>query len=108
MPQENSPPDSTPQATVRRRIGRYMLSGGLLGWGVVACVTAGAFSEHGSVPAAVWFTTAFIILLGVLGLLVKGYQLETQHNPNFAPHELARGGANVTAKSKNTTGKMGN
>lgn len=67
-----------------------MVTGGLLGWGVVACVVAGASAESGSLPAAIWFTAAFVVMLFLLGFLIKGYRLEDKHNPNYAPQERAQ------------------
>ena len=92
MPQLSSPPDATSRSAIRRRIERYMVTGGLLGWGVVGCVVAGAASEQGSLSATVWFIAAFIVMLVLLGFLIKGYRLEDKHNPNFAPQERAQAG----------------
>ncbi len=69
-----------------------MVTGGLLGWGVVACVVAGATVEPGTWPATAWFIAAFIVMLVMIGFLVKGYRLEDKHNPNFAPQERAQRG----------------
>ncbi len=90
MSQLSVPPDAANRSAIRRRVGRYMVTGGLLGWGVVACVVAGAMSERGTWPETAWFTAAFFVMLALLACLVKGYRLEDKHNPNFAPQERAQ------------------
>ncbi len=67
-----------------------MLAGGLLGWGVIACFAGGASSEPGSTTANWWFGVATILVLVIFGFLAKGYRLESRHNPNFNPQQLAR------------------
>ncbi len=104
MPPLSSPPDPTSRSTIRRRIGRYMVTGGVLGWGVVACVVAGASSEQGSLPATCWFTAAFIVMLVLLGFLIKGYRLEDKHNPNFDPQERAQVEAQAGSDPRPTAG----
>ncbi len=90
MPPMSAPPDAASRSAIRRQVGRYMVTGGLLGWGVVACVVAGAMSERGTWPETAWFAAAFFVMLALLACLIKGYRLEDKHNPNFAPQERAQ------------------
>ncbi len=104
----NPPQRPSNQAAERRRVGRYMITGGLLGWGVIACVAAGAASGQGTGPATFWFIMAFITVLVIFALLVKGYRLETKHNPNFNPQEHARAGNDPAGDPRNPRGNAGN
>ncbi len=100
----SSPPEATSRSTIRRRIGRYMITGGLLGWGVVVCVVAGASSPPETWLATFWFTAAFIVMLFLLGFLIKGYRLEDKHNPNFDPQERAQVEAQAGSDPRPTAG----
>ena len=82
-------PEQVSQSELRRHVKKNMIIGGLAGWGIIACVVAGALSPPGSPWETAWFIAATVMLCISGGFMIRGYRVEIKYNPNYDPKELA-------------------